>query len=240
MVTGTIQATSYGLVYTASKTLPSGLTALLWSSFPLVFASLAHFLLVNDRLRPDQWVGMMVGLLGVGLLLQVDIPDGASRSQMLTASGFLLLSPVVVSLSTILIKRFGSNCSSLQLSRNGICLAAVLLIAASSLTEVDEPRQLTAVAIASVIYLGVIGTAVSFAIYYWLLRYERATRLSIISYISPVIALFLGAILLNESITLMGLLGASVVLFGVWLAGRRPVMPPTLAGDDPDRISLTN
>jgi drug/metabolite transporter (DMT)-like permease len=222
LTTGTIQAMSYGFVYTASETLPSGLTALLWSSFPLVFAVMAHLFLHNDRLRSGQWVGMVVGLLGVFVLMRVELPEVATQAELIRASLILLMSPLVVSISTILVKRHGSNCNSMILTRNGILVGGTWLLLLACLTGESQRAVLGTRAVLTILYLGIVGTAASFTIYYWLLRYERATRLSVISYISPVIALFLGALILGETITGRSLLGAAIVLLGVWMASRRP------------------
>lgn len=219
LTVGSIQfAASYGLVYTAEVTLPSGMTALLWSSHPLILGAMAHFALPGDRLRKSQWLGLLLGFAGVALLFQSDLGNYAGRRETLIASGILLVSPVIVGISTVLVKRYGSDCKSLILTRNGMAAGAVLLLAVSWWKESHLPAAWTPVAVLSILYLAVFGTVVAFSLYFWLLRYERATRLSVIAYISPLIAVFLGAALLGEPVPAATIAGGAVVLTGVRLA----------------------
>jgi len=78
----------------------------------------------------------------------------------------------------------------------------------------------TAPAIGSVLYLAVIGTCLTFTLFFWLLRYTRASRLSVISFVTPVVALWLGAVFRGEPVTLTTLAGATLVVLGVALVVR--------------------
>ena len=70
---------SYGVVYWAEQWVPSGLTAILFSTFPLFVAVLAHFFLADERLTPAAVVGVLVGFAGVALIFSDDLGALAGR-----------------------------------------------------------------------------------------------------------------------------------------------------------------
>jgi drug/metabolite transporter (DMT)-like permease len=86
-------------------------------------------------------------------------------------------------------------------------------------------------AVASVVALGAIGTALAFVIFYKLINEVGAGRASLVSYLAPGVALFYGALLLDEEITLAAIAGLVLILGGVALASRsrktKPGVPVT-------------
>jgi len=105
-----------------------------------------------------------------------------------------------------------------------MALGGVLLLALSFLFERGQPVRFTPVAIASVLYLAIAGTVITFGIYLWLLRTVAAYRLSLVSYVIPAIAIWLGASFGNEPVRSTTLAGTALVIFGVALT-LRPAKP---------------
>ena len=81
-------------------------------------------------------------------------------------------------------------------------------------------------ALLSVLVLGVVGTALAFVIFYKLIAETGAGRASLVSYLAPGIALFYGALLLDEPITAASIGGLALILGGVALASRKPKEAP--------------
>ena len=73
----------------------------------------------------------------------------------------------------------------------------------------------------AVLYLAVIGSAVPFTIYFWLLKHQTATGMSLINYATPVVAVMVGTLFLSEPFTVRVLLGTALVLVGVGVALRK-------------------
>ncbi len=95
------------------------------------------------------------------------------------------------------------------------------MLATAVVFERGAPVNWTAPAIASIGYLAVVGTVVTFSLFFWLLRYAPAHKLSLITYVTPTIALFLGWAVGGEPITVFTLVGAGLILLGIVFVVRR-------------------
>lgn len=211
---------SYALVYWSETRLASGLSSVLWSIFPLLIAIAGHFMLPDGRLSARKWLGFAAGFVGVALLFATDIR--ASGASSIPAALWLCLSPLCSAVGTIAVKRHGAGTSSIVLNRNALCIGAALLCAAAWLFERDVRADWTPAAIASVVYLALVGTALTFGLYFWLLRHLPAHQLSLISYVTPAIALIIGTFVGQEPFTIFTFLGSASILAGVWLVVRTP------------------
>jgi drug/metabolite transporter (DMT)-like permease len=208
----------YGFVYLAETQIPSGLTSVIWAVFPMMVAICGHLFLPGERLRTRHWVGFLIGFLGVALLFLTDLRDLGPGA--LKAGALLLLSPLSAAVGQTVIKLQGAKVSSVMLNRNGLIGSALLLLIAGFLSERGDPLHWSPSAIFSVAYLAVIGTVLTFGLYYWLLRYAPAHKMSLIAYVTPVIALTLGWSVGQENVTLRTLAGTALVLSGVTLVAR--------------------
>lgn len=209
---------SYGIVYWTESKLPSGIVAVLWSVFPLLMAVTAHVYIPGERLAPRSALGFVVGFAGVALLFVEDL--AALGPEAIPAGAVLLLSPLVSAIGTALVKRHGTNVSSVLLNRNAMGLGAAMLAVAALATEGDATWTWDGAAVGSLLYLSLAGTCLTFGLYFWLLRQSSAARLSLIAYATPCVALLLGAILGGESYGLGTALGTVLVLSGIGLVRR--------------------
>jgi drug/metabolite transporter (DMT)-like permease len=211
---------SYGIVYWSETRIPSGLASVLWSIFPMLMAASGHFFLPGETLRARQWIGFAVGFLGVAFLVERAIR--AAAFGVVPVGLVLCISPLSSAIGTTVLKRHGSGVRSVALNRNAMWIGAGLLCAAAVSFEKQSDAHWNARSVTGVIYLAVVGTAVTFGLYFWLLRHLPAHRLSLISYVTPAIALVLGTRLGDEPFTVATAVGSALILTGVWLVVRRP------------------
>lgn len=209
-------AVPYGIVYTVETVIPSGLTSVLWAVFPMMTAVLAHVWLPGERLAPRQWLGFSVGFLGVAVLFATDL-RGIGPSA-LAAGGLLLLSPLAAALGQVVLKRHGPGTSAALVNRDGMVVAALALWLVALPLEQQSTAVLSTAALGSVAYLGLVGTVVAFGVYFWLLRWVSASRLSLIAYVTPAIALWLGWAVGDEPLAASTIGGTGLVLLGIALA----------------------
>jgi drug/metabolite transporter (DMT)-like permease len=206
-------AGNYALVYWCETVIPSGLASVLWATFPLMMALSGHFVTRAERLRGMQWLGLIVAFAGVASLFGTDVAKGGSRA--VTMGLLFLLAPASVTVSTTLIKRRAGGASSLLLNRDSMLLGGALLLALAAVFERGASVRVTGAAVFSVLYLALLGSVVTFGVYLWLLRSVPAYRLSLVSYVTPVVALLLGRTLGDEPFGGTTLAGTALVLAGV-------------------------
>lgn len=218
-------AGSYGVVYWSEQWVPSGLAAILFATYPLCVALLARALLPGDRLRPIAFAGIVLGFAGVAILFSEDLRRLGGPNVAKAAIVFLL-SPISSAFGTVLAKRGGAGIHPIAMNVLPMAIGAAILGGCALAFERDVPLHWTGAAIASLAYLTVVGTAVAFTCYFWLLAHFSATRLSLITYGTPVVAVLVGSVWLGERLTPRVLVGAAVILSGVILAGRRKVKSP--------------
>ena len=96
-------------------------------------------------------------------------------------------------------------------------LGSFLMLTVAALTENLADIRPTATAIGSILYLAVIGTIFTFSGYYWLLRRIATVKVSFIALVTPIIAIYLGYLILNEKLTTQDFAGTALVLGGVLL-----------------------
>jgi len=213
-------AASYAIVYWSETHLPSGLTSVLWSVYPILMAVSGSLFLSGEKIRTRQGVGFALGFAGVALLFLTDLRSISSDA--VPAGLILLISPLVSCVGTTILKKRGAKASSILVNRNAMWLGAVILCAMALLFERDEPQAWSPRAIGSIVYLALIGTVLTFTLYFWLLRHVAAYRLSMIAYITPAIALTLGTWIGREQLTQWTVIGSLTILCGVALVVLRP------------------
>ena len=208
---------SYGLVYWAEQYVPSGLTAVLWATFPLMVAVMAHFVLPHERMTGRGVVGVVVGFLGLAVIYSEDL-GRLGGPQVAFASLVLLLSPFVSAISNVAIKRYGKGIPPLSLAGPPMLVGGAVMAGVSAVMERGAPVTWGARPVAALLYLALAGSALTFSLYYWLLSHTTVVRTSLISYTIPVVALAIGVLVMGEPITARVLAGSLLVVGGVALA----------------------
>ena len=225
-------ALNFAVVYMSETILPSGLVSVLWSIYPLAMAMTGHFITRAERLTRRQWAGVLVGLAGIVVLFATDIASISPKA--VTMGLLLLLGPLSVTYSTTVVKRQAHASSSLLLNRDSMFLGAFVLLVLSFVFERGEPVRVTPVAIWSIAYLAIAGSVVTFGVYLWLLRTVAAYRLSLVSYVTPALAIWLGATFGNEPLRSTTVFGTGLVIFGLALTLGRTMRPDESSVSSPD------
>jgi drug/metabolite transporter (DMT)-like permease len=209
-------ALPFNLITFGELEVPSGLTAVLIAPASLFVAAFAPFLDVTEKVRSSALGGMFLGLAGVALLVGVESVHSLGE---FLGSLAMIGAAACYALSSFVVKRY-KGLTSVTTSWLSITVASVLTLPAAIATapsEMPGTRALLAVAA-----LGVVGTALAFVIFYKLIAETGAGRASLVSYLAPGIALFYGALLLDEPITAASIGGLALILGGVALASRKP------------------
>lgn len=202
------------LVYWSARYIPSGWISVLFGIAPMITGAMAHVWLRENALTPARMAGMALGLAGLAIMLAGTRTLGHSAA--LGIAG-LLLSVTAYSASAIAIKRIGADIPALATTVGGLAVTVPLLLGVYLLTGEPLPQHVPLRAAVSIAYLGMIGSVLGFAMYYYVLRRVEATRVALITLVTPVIALLLGRLLNGEAIQTQTWLGTATILGGLLL-----------------------
>lgn len=209
----------YGILYVAELVVPSGPAAVLWGVFPLLMAA-SGALFLGERLGARQIAGTLVSFAGIVTVFGGGLGDIDSGN--LGHSLLLMLSPLVACVGTTLVKKHGSKTSSVLLNRNGMFLGAGALGLAAALLEDPASATWSTRGVLALLYLALFGTTMTFGIYFWLLRTTPASRLALITYVTPVVAMLIGAIAGDGTMDANAWVGTALVVLGIVLVVTRP------------------
>ena len=201
-------------VYWGAQFIPSGWIAIVFGLSPIVTGVLVHFLLKEKSFSPLRLLGIACGLTG---LLVVFGTSSQFSADALWGVGAVLISTLAHSLSAVLIKRVNAPISGVESTFGGLVLATPLFLTSLLVSGQPVMVEVPTIAWVSIIYLGVVATALGFSLYYYILKYLAAIQVSMITLITPVAALLLGAFLNNEPLTPLILLGTFLVMSGLVL-----------------------
>lgn len=208
-------AADYGLIYWAEQFLDSGLTAILFATLPLVTVFTAHGYLPGDRLTPRKFGGTLLAFVGVVALFGDHVRLDPSKAGPMLA---VILAAVCAAVSAVASKHHGGALHPAALNAPAMLVGALALVVASLAAGdgIAFPRD--ASTWAAIVYLAIAGSVVTFLIYFSLLKSWSVTSLSFISVFTPAVALLLGFVFRGERMTMLTVLGATLVLTGVALA----------------------
>lgn len=214
-----------GTIFWAEKYVPSGLTAVLISTAPIwyIIADKKHWgSYFTSKLT---LFSILLGLIGVWMLFknQAVIGTGDTSSMVVIASIVIILS-CFCWVSASLYYKYNHTPGSLfknvgwqLMGGSTACLLVGLL--AGELPQFDV-AQVTARSWAALLYLAIAGSIVAFTAMFWLLQRKPAAIVGTYAYVNPVIAVLLGFVIADESITTSQIIGMVIILIAAYLANR--------------------
>lgn len=203
-----------GAVAVAEQTVPSGLAALLIAAVPLWLMLLRVG--GGERPRPLTWLGVLIGFAGAALLAL----SGGDTSAKPTSVAILILGTISWAAGSRFSPRLGLPKDPLVASVYEMAIGGAAMILLGVLR--DEPARLHLGEVEpkgwiALAYLVVFGSLLAYSAYSYLLANAPISLIGTYAYVNPVVAVFLGWLILSESITTEILLGGAVVVLGVAL-----------------------
>ncbi len=216
---------SYALVYLAEQHIDSSLMAVLFASFPFFVAVLSMVRLKQEKPRRIGWVGMMVGFAGVVLISveQWQASEDLFWGTMLGIGGVYAAAHGLV----VHTKKFTRENIVVAVCVQMICGGVLLFIAAIVFEDISA-FQINVVSVGSVLYLAVFGSVIAFLGYYWLLRRTTAVIVSLIAFVTPLVAITIGVLLFDESVTPLIGIGTLMILSGIVAVIKKPETGKTI------------
>ena len=224
----TMMALPYGLLFWAEYRISSSLTAVLFSSCPLLVA-LFTSLLTHTRVPRRAVFAMLIAMGGIATLFYTELYASA---YLLLGGGAVMIAVVVSSWSAVFAKRELAGVNPLWGTAVQFGVSGCLLFAASLLFERDRSSDWNETSILALAFLTIFGSVVSFSLYYWLLESMHAYQLSTTNLVIPIVALAEGALLLRENVPPILLVSAVLVLVSVAIVLRAEDEPVVALGLD--------
>lgn len=202
-------------VYWAAQHVPSGLISVLFGLTPLVTAAFERWLLDQRAFNGAKLGGTLLGIAGL-----IVIFGGATElgPRAIEGMGVLVLGVLINAFSMVLLKRYNEALAPLAVATGSLVIGAALLLLTwialgATLPAAPVPTR----AVASIVYLGLVGSVLGFPLFYYLLKRTPASAVALLMLITPVTALLLGNAANHEPITASVWAGTALVLAGLGL-----------------------
>lgn len=208
-------ALDYGLIYWGEQYLSAGVTAIFFATFPLFTGIWATFLFRSERFSRSKFVGLLLALVGVTIVFLDQLISTRFDRQVLWAIVAIIIGAAGGAMSVVLIKKHLPRVNPVALSFHQMLQGVVILYGFSLILEPWNPLHINLRVILAVAYLGAIGSALAFALYYWLLQKWSATTLALIIYITPLVALWVDYLTFGEVIHWQGVVGMVIIFSGI-------------------------
>ena len=204
---------SMSLVYWGAQYIPSGWISVIFGLSPIITGIISIIFLNENHFNLSKSLGMILGVTGLFVIFKTGAQISLNSFYGVLA---LLLSTFTHSLSAVMLKRLNASISGIDSTFGGLIIA-VPLLGVTFLLLGEELATISSQAIISIIYLGAIATAIGFSMYYYILQKLNVIRVSLITLITPVSALFIGMVFNDEAITVSVILGTALIMLGLVL-----------------------
>jgi drug/metabolite transporter (DMT)-like permease len=219
-------AIPFTLIATAELFLTAGLAATLNATSPL-FGAVVAAMWIKEALTKKKVIGLALGLLGVSVLVGWSpFPFSVTLAVSVAAS---LAAAACYGIASVYTKVYIRGASSKAVATCSQLGAALFLL---PLTFVAPSKHApTPIVLLAVVALALLGTAVAYLLYFWLIEHAGPTRALTVTFLAPVFGVLWGTVLLSEPLNLSTFIGFGIILIGTgFVTGVRlrkePIIPP--------------
>jgi drug/metabolite transporter (DMT)-like permease len=210
------------------QSISSALASILNATTPLWTAVFAYWVTPAERPSGLNYLGVAIGFLGTGILIAPDLIGQPLRASTIGTLA-VLAAACSYAVSALFARRRLRGVSPLQVGFWQLTLTAPLAFAVALPTI--GATHLSVPSIAAMLFLGVGGSGIAFLLYYFMMNTLGPTRATTVTFLVPVTAVFWGATLLHEAITVPILAGLAVILLGLYLTSRPRTSAAVLTHD---------
>jgi drug/metabolite transporter (DMT)-like permease len=200
------------LVYWSAQYIPSGWISVIFGLSPLMTSLTAVLILPESRFSAGKLSGMLLGLVGLGVVFieSIQLEQAAWLGVLGTC-----LSALSQSAGAVMLRKLKPSMPAISVTTGSLLLATPLFIA--NCVWNGLPTSIPDRTLMSIVYLGLMGSAIGFPLYFYLLQRVSAERVALITLITPITALLLGSWLNAEIISTRVWLGTALILAGLAL-----------------------
>ena len=223
LLAGVLFAGEFSCIYLGLRdTTASRLTVFVYTS-PFVVALLLPRFVAAEKLRSAQWLGLVIAFGAVALAFAEGFVSGHAGPRQLRGDALALAGGTLWGLTTLVIRASAMATASAEKTLfYQVAVTAVVAPVVSLFLGEQWSLSYSTQAWGSIALQTAIGAFASYLTWMWLLRHYPATQISSFTFLTPVFALVLGVLLLNEPLTLQLMLALCGVAAGIVLVNRRP------------------
>jgi len=203
----------FGLVYWAEQFVPSGMASVLFAVYPFFVLIFSSYRMPSESIGAYKITGTILGFSGIVVIF--------SDSFDLNFTDYLLgmiacvLSGTMQAWIAVSIKKFGHHLHPLSMNFVPMVIAGISMLLIGFFFEDLSTLKFDENAILSIIYLAFFGSVITFTSFYWLLKRVNVVIISLIAFITPIVALILGYLIYDEELSTSYFVGSAMVLGGV-------------------------
>lgn len=207
---------NYGCVFWGEQRISSGLAALLQTTIPAFGMLIAHAYLPGERLNARKMAGVLLGIFGVGVIFSNQF--GSEGVSALAGSAAIVVGASCAAWANVLVKARGTKLDPAVLAL-GQMVCGLVPLALYALAFEGNPLAMhwTTLAVVCLLYLTLVGSVAAFLLYYWLVRNMDVTKTMLIALVTPLAAVLLGMVTLDERLTWRVFAGGALIMSGVAL-----------------------
>lgn len=199
-------------VYWGAQYIPSGLISVIFGLTPIVTGIIAAIWLQERSLSISKLSGVFLGIIGLVIIFGsgIELKDGA-----VYGIAAVLFAVLLHSVSAVWVKAINAQLPALEVTNGGLLVAAPLYLGTWLLADNSWPISIPLRTALSISYLALFGSVLGFIMYFYVLKHIDASRVALITLVTPVLALLLGQVLNNEAIQPVVWLGTICILLGM-------------------------
>ncbi len=228
VVTGVLSfSLNYASVFWGEQYISSGLAALLQATIPAFGLVFAHFSLPGEQLTPGKIFGVVMGIAGVGVVFSNQLSFAGSRA--LAGSAAIVVGAACAAAANVLVKKHGAKLDPAVIAGGQMVFGLVPLLIFGLTLEGNPFRfHWTRMAVIALLYLATVGSVAAFLLYYWLVQHMDVTKTMLVALVTPVVAVILGMLVLNEQLNWRTFAGGAMIISGIGLIALRRTRVATL------------
>lgn len=208
-------------VYWGSQFVNSGFISVIFGLNPIMTGIMAALWLNERSLTPVRVFGVLCGIAGLVVIFGQGMQLGHQAVMGVSA---IFIAVILHSLSSVMFKKLKVELSALEITHGGLLVSVPLYLFTWFITQGSWPEHISSRSIAAIFYLGAFGSVLGFMMFFYILKHIEASKVALITLVTPVVALYLGYALNNETVNNNILVGTGLILVGMmfyYLAEKR-------------------
>ncbi len=210
-------AAPFALITWAELSITSGMASILNSTSPLWIILLGPLFLADERVTWARVVGLLLGFAGVVVLMLRSLSGAVSP---LPGVAAMLIATLCYAFGAIFIRKNKAEASTEMRVFGQFFMAALVIFPAAAVFEAPFAIPALPLTWTALLWLGLLGSALASILYFDLIKSAGPTRALLVTYIFPLVGVILGAIFLQEKISINLVIGGLMILAGIWIVNQ--------------------